>query len=140
MGSTSKRREYVAPLGKTEEDFCGIFGEILGLERVSAEDDFFELGGSSVIAMKVVIAAGKKGYSIVYNDVFTYTTPRLLAEFVTGSASQTEEITAAIAPSAGKITEVDLEGYDYSAINALLAKNTMEAFRSGIFRLSYHSH
>ena len=126
-----QRREYVAPLGKTEEDFCGIFGEILGLERVSAEDDFFELGGSSVIAMKVVIAAGKKGYSIVYNDVFTYTTPRLLAEFVTGSASQTEEITAAIAPSAGKITEVDSEGYDYSAINALLAKNTMEEFRSG---------
>lgn len=126
-----QRREYVAPAGKTEEDFCGIFGEILGLERISAEDDFFELGGSSVIAMKVVIAAGKKGYSIVYNDVFTYTTPRLLAEFVTGSGSQPEEITATIAPSAGKITDVDSEGYDYSAIHALLAKNTMEAFRSG---------
>jgi len=126
-----QRREYVAPVGKTEEDFCGIFGEILGLERVSAEDDFFELGGSSVIAMKVVIAAGKKGYSIVYNDVFKYTTPRLLAEFVTGSASQPQEITANVAPSAGKISEIDSEGYDYSAIHALLAQNTMEAFRSG---------
>ena len=64
-----QQREYVAPIGKTKEDFCAIFGEILGLERVGAEDDFFELGGSSVIAMRVVIAAGKKGYSIVYNDV-----------------------------------------------------------------------
>ena len=126
-----QRREYVAPSGKAEEDFCGIFGEILGLERVGAEDDFFELGGSSVIAMKVVIAAGKKGYSIVYNDVFKYTTPSLLAEFVTGSTGHTKEITASVAPSAGKITEVDEDGYDYSAINALLAKNTMEAFRSG---------
>lgn len=124
-----QRREYVAPAGKTEEDFCGIFGEILGFERVGADDDFFELGGSSVIAMKVVIAAGKKGYQIVYNDVFTYTTPRLLAEFVSGSAGQTQEITAKI--THGKISEVDDEGYDYSAINALLAQNTMEAFRSG---------
>ena len=81
--------------------------------------------------MKVVIAAGKKGYSIVYNDVFKYTTPRLLAEFVTGSEGQTEEISATIATSAGKITEIDSEGYDYSEINSLLAKNTTEAFRSG---------
>ena len=123
-----QRREYVAPSGKAEEDFCGIFGEILGLERVGADDDFFELGGSSVIAMKVVIAAGKKGYEIVYNDVFKYTTPRLLAEFVTGHK---EEITPSVAPSAGKILEVDSEGYDYSAIHALLAQNTMEAFRNG---------
>ena len=126
-----QRREYVAPAGKAEEDFCGIFGEILGLERVGAEDDFFELGGSSVIAMKVVIAAGKKGYSIVYNDVFKCTTPRLLAEFATGSAGKTEEITATIATTAGKIPEVDADGYDYSAINALLAQNTIEAFRNG---------
>lgn len=126
-----QRREYAAPSGKTEEDFCGIFGEILGVDRVGAEDDFFELGGSSVIAMKVVIATGKKGYNIVYNDVFTYTTPRMLSEFVTGSASQPEEITANVAPSAGKISEIDEDGYDYSAINSLLEQNTMEAFRAG---------
>ena len=126
-----QRREYVAPSGKTEEDFCGIFGEILGIERVGADDDFFELGGSSVIAMKVVIAVGKKGYSIVYNDVFKYTTPRLLAEFVTGSDSQPEKISANVTPSAGKISEVDEDGYDYSTINSLLAKNTMDAFRNG---------
>ena len=126
-----QQREYVASIGKTEEDFCNIFGEILGLERVGAEDDFFELGGSSVITMRVVIAAGKKGYSIVYNDVFKYTTPRLMAEFVTGTTSQTQEISAKVTPSINTITEVDDDGYDYSAINSLLAKNTMEAFRSG---------
>ena len=98
-----QRREYAAPSGKAEEDFCGIFGEILVLERVGAEDDFFELGGSSVIAMKVVIAAGCKP----------------------------EENTPSVSLSAGKITEVDPEGCDYSAIHALLAQNTLEAFRSG---------
>ena len=67
-----QQREYIAPIGKTEEDFCAIFGEILGLERVGAEDDFFELGGSSVIAMRVVIAAGKRAtvsYTMMYTPV-----------------------------------------------------------------------
>ncbi len=78
-----QQREYVAPFGKTEEDFCGIFGEILGLERVGAEDDFFELGGSSVIAMKVVIAAGKKGYV----DAFRNGEPQDLGDVLLAGAT-----------------------------------------------------
>ena len=40
------------------------------------------MGGSSILAMKVVMAAEKAGYNIVYNDVFTYTTPRAMAAFL----------------------------------------------------------
>lgn len=132
-----QKSEYIAPCTKAEEDFCRIFGEILGIERVSVEDDFFELGGSSISAMKVVLAAGKAGYEIVYQDVFDNSTPRLLAALVgRETASENAEKEQTVSESAESVygtgtTETGRDGYDYSKINALLRRNTFDAFRSG---------
>ena len=124
-----QRAEYVAPENDAEENFCNIFSEVLGIEKISVEDDFFDIGGSSILAMKVVIAAGKKGYNIVYNDVFSNTTPRQLAKFV---GAETEQITSEVeTDDLPQITEIGADGYDYSEINSLLAKNTMDAFTTG---------
>src|SRR6185437_11747909 len=46
--------EYVAPSDPTEEIVAGIFARVLGMERVSVEDSFFELGGDSLSAMRVI--------------------------------------------------------------------------------------
>ena len=127
-----KKAEYVAPEGKTEEDFCAIFSSVLGIERMSAEEDFFDLGGSSILAMKVVIAAGKAGYSIVYNDVFSYSTPRTMAAFLTGSKKDSAEPSEVpVEIGSQELPEIGRDGYDYHKIHALLARNTLEAFRSG---------
>jgi thioester reductase-like protein len=126
-----KKADYVAPATKTEEDFCNIFGSVLDIKRVSAEDDFFEIGGSSILAMKVVIAAEKAGYKIVYNDVFTYTTPKAMAEFLGDTSEKTikTEAPAVYGDWTPPITGRD--GYDYTKIHELLSKNTLEAFRNG---------
>ena len=128
---TLQKAGYVAPEGQAETDLCAVFAEALGVARVGAEDDFFELGGSSILAMKVVIAAGKAGYGIVYNDVFKYTTPRAMARFV-GGGNAAEPATPAAAPETpGTIPEIGPDGYDYGAIHALLRRNTPEAFLNG---------
>lgn len=128
-----KKADYVAPANKTEEDFCAIFRKVLDVERVSAEDDFFDIGGSSILAMKVVIAAEKAGYKIVYNDVFSYTTPRLMAEFLGDTTRKPVETPAPAPVEYGEWTPpvIGRDGYDYNKIHELLAKNTMDAFKNG---------
>jgi len=125
-----QKAAYVAPEGKAEEDFCAIFEEVLGVERVSAEDDFFEVGGNSILAMKVVVAAGKVGYNVVYNDVFQNTTPRALAAFAGGEEKKHTEDQPKAAVASSEIPETGPDGYNYADIHALLARNTLEAFRS----------
>ena len=133
-----KAADYVAPANKTEEDFCSIFGSVLGIDHVSADADFFEIGGSSILAMKVVIAAEKSGYKIVYNDVFTYTTPKDMAAFLNkdqDNAPTTIENRPIVESSNSQIgwtpPVVGADGYDYKKIHELLSRNTIEAFRNG---------
>ncbi|HEV2733750.1 MAG TPA: non-ribosomal peptide synthetase, partial [Longimicrobiaceae bacterium] len=47
-------REYVAPRGPVEETLAEIWAEVLRRERVGAHDDFFALGGHSLMATQVI--------------------------------------------------------------------------------------
>ena len=108
---------FVAPANDTEHTLCNIFASILQMERVGATDNFFELGGTSLVVTRVIIEADKAGLHLAYGDVFANPTPRQLARLLTGDADseQTNEVTA----------------FEYTAINNLLQRNTLENFRKG---------
>jgi thioester reductase-like protein/amino acid adenylation domain-containing protein len=47
---------YRAPVGPTEVAVATLFAEVLGLQRIGVDDSFFEMGGDSLAAMRVIDA------------------------------------------------------------------------------------
>ncbi len=47
---------YRAPTDAVEEILAGIYAQVLGLERVGVDESFFDLGGDSLLAMRVIAA------------------------------------------------------------------------------------
>ncbi|MCX8130968.1 MAG: AMP-binding protein, partial [Clostridia bacterium] len=66
--------EYQAPTNRAEEVLAGIWQEVLDVERVGINDDFFELGGNSLSAIKMIAKSGEYGLSISLSQVFKYRT------------------------------------------------------------------
>jgi amino acid adenylation domain-containing protein len=49
-----QRAPYVAPEGDTEQTLAALWSELLGIEKVGRQDDFFALGGHSLMAVRLV--------------------------------------------------------------------------------------
>ncbi|WP_084531884.1 non-ribosomal peptide synthetase [Nocardia miyunensis] len=73
------RTEYRAPATPTERILAGVVGELLGLERVGADDSFFALGGDSIMAIQLVSRAKQLGVSCTPLQVFEHRTVAALA-------------------------------------------------------------
>jgi hypothetical protein len=53
-GDAYATREYEAPVGKVEQALAEIWAELLGVERVGRGDDFFMLGGHSILGVQMI--------------------------------------------------------------------------------------
>lgn len=57
--SDSFEDTYVAPRTEVEETLCSIWSDILEIEKVGIEDDFFDLGGDSLLCMAMISQANE---------------------------------------------------------------------------------
>ncbi|NJP79518.1 amino acid adenylation domain-containing protein, partial [Streptomyces sp. AA8] len=76
-GATAGDRE---PATETEAALCALFAEVLELPGVGVHDDFFRLGGDSIVSIRLVGAARAAGLTLSPRDVFEGRTPAGLAE------------------------------------------------------------
>ena len=61
---------YTAPRTPTEESLTRIWGTVLGLDRVGVDDNFFRLGGDSILALRVIGLAREAGLALSIPDIF----------------------------------------------------------------------
>ncbi len=110
-----------APTTAAESDYCAIFSKLLHVDDVGTGENFFDLGGTSLLVTNLVIEAAKLGHSITFGDVFDNPTPKELA-LVSGGDTGLKAV---------DVYDGEIEGYDYSAIDELLGKNTLTGFKNG---------
>ena len=68
---------FIAPASTEEALLCRLFAELTGATRVSVEDNFFALGGYSLLAMGLVSAVRKATHrELPLRAIFEQPTPR----------------------------------------------------------------
>jgi amino acid adenylation domain-containing protein/non-ribosomal peptide synthase protein (TIGR01720 family) len=78
---------YEAPRGHAETTLADIWSRVLGIERIGVDDNFFDLGGDSILNIQIVALAGKHGLRLSPQQIFDHPTVRELAA-VTGTADE----------------------------------------------------
>ncbi len=67
------------PRTAREEVLCALFAQVLGLERVGIDDNFFALGGDSIMSIQLVSRARRAGLLITPRAVFQHQSVAALA-------------------------------------------------------------
>ncbi|MEV0534381.1 amino acid adenylation domain-containing protein, partial [Kitasatospora sp. NPDC050463] len=75
---------HVAPRTELESALAAIWSEVLGLTAVGVEDSFFDLGGDSIRAVRLVGAMREAGHDVTIRDVFEQRTIAALAAALPG--------------------------------------------------------
>ncbi|MGA5552062.1 amino acid adenylation domain-containing protein [Streptomyces pseudogriseolus] len=77
---------YREPRTEAERIITAVYADVLGVDRVGADDDFFAVGGDSLRSIQVVARARARGLELSTREVFECRTAARLAE--TASARQ----------------------------------------------------
>jgi acyl carrier protein len=72
--------EYVEPRTELEATVAALYGRALGIDRIGAEDDFWELGGDSLLATQLLAALNERyGVELPLATLFEAVSPARLA-------------------------------------------------------------
>ena len=94
---------YVAPANETEKAICDAMAEVLGLNRVGIEDDFYELGGDSLGSIDVVSHCSLEGLSA--GIIFRGRTPKKIAALYLDSLKENDGKTPAVLEQEARAAE-----------------------------------
>ncbi len=73
---------YAAPRTPTETLLAEIWRDVLGLERVGIHDNFFSLGGDSILSIQIASRAARAGFAVSVKQLFQHQTIADLAGIV----------------------------------------------------------
>jgi len=80
--------KYEGPTNEYEKLLVDIWSEIFMRDQIGIRDDFFNLGGDSIKAIKVLYMLNEKNLTLKMRDIFKYRTIEKLAEIVTAAKSK----------------------------------------------------
>jgi len=91
--------KYTAPRTAVEKVMSRIWAEVLNVERVSIHDNFFALGGDSILSLQLITQARHAGLELTPRQLFQYQTIAELANVATSCqpvSAQQDLVTGAV--------------------------------------------
>ncbi|MEV2122882.1 non-ribosomal peptide synthase/polyketide synthase [Pseudomonas aeruginosa] len=89
---------YSAPRNAVERTLAEIWQDLLGVEQVGLDDNFFSLGGDSIVSIQVVSRARQAGLQLSPRDLFQHQNIRSLALAAKAGAATAEQ-----GPASGEV-------------------------------------
>ncbi|GAB3842975.1 amino acid adenylation domain-containing protein [Nesterenkonia populi] len=118
LGEVKEHPAGREPQTPTEKALADILQEVLELSgdaALSAEDDFFSLGGDSILAARAVTLAARQGMSLTLRDVFERRTAEAIAAALPEPVELTEAQQAAPVKAPAVLDELRASGEEMNS-------------------------
>ena len=127
---------YAAPCNEKEKRLATVWSALLGVERIGLEDNFFSLGGDSIISIQMVSRAAREGLMLSVKQVFEHRTLGALAR-AAGEAGGVVEQELLRVPTFGEVAGVieareRVDQGSFSAPFSLLTEEERSRFGEGV--------
>ncbi|MEV7601136.1 amino acid adenylation domain-containing protein [Kitasatospora sp. NPDC089797] len=96
---------YTAPRDDTEAALAAVWSQVLGVERVGVHDNFFDLGGDSILSIQVVSRARQAGLRLTSKLIFVHQSVAALAA-VAGTLDQAPAAAPAVVAGPVELTPI----------------------------------
>jgi len=94
---------------ETQQKVAAIWGEVLKVEQLGLEDDYFDLGGNSLNGTQLITRLEKEfGAKLEFEDLYDYCTVGSIATYIESLNASSEETELVVAPAT--LTRVDRDG------------------------------
>jgi amino acid adenylation domain-containing protein len=142
----AKKKKYAGPRNRTEEILTEVWAEVLGLERVGIEENFFELGGDSIICVRIIGRAQERGVEFSVQELFEHQTVAALAsanrQLQAGEGTATKPFELAGEDVRNRLSDDIVDAYPLSHLQAGMLFHSQTAPGSGVYHdvVSYRLH
>uniref|UniRef100_UPI0028963638 thioesterase domain-containing protein n=2 Tax=Sphingobacterium TaxID=28453 RepID=UPI0028963638 len=92
---------------------CSVWAEVLGVERVGVEDNYFSLGGNSILMVSIIRKLKDLGYDISYRNFYKYQNIQKISETIGTNSLSDKNIRSSNFNQGGKI-EIEIKELNQS--------------------------
>ena len=124
---------YVEPKNEIERVLCEVWRQVLNLERVGTQDNFFRLGGDSLQSMRLVSLLRNRGVVLGIREIFEYPTIEQLAAQARAPEMELQPFGLLTVEERESVADNWQDAYPMSALQAGMVFHTQLETFSGIY-------
>jgi amino acid adenylation domain-containing protein len=116
---------YVAPRTPTEQTLAAIWSQVLGIEKIGVNDNYFDLGGASIQSLEIVAQVTEAGLPLALEMLFEHQTVAELAAAIDARKAEQEQATLQPVEQSSEFNQTPIETVTPATVISEQAKTDM---------------